>query len=209
MRPTVGITAGIEPMTSGAWTEVTAETLSVLLTLSADTQQTATALDHGILVSLLVDGANAEVGAYDWGTLGDTPVYAGVLADANGPFTELDGRLDGYVRTSGGGRQLLLSTPSGLEWFESPTRPSLHVSLTASAEGLAGRVDGVTSGVVQIYRESVSGRTLAGTAELAPDGSFAFRNVAPASPTPYLYRAVYVDPATNIPYAALLRAPVG
>ena len=204
----VGAAAGSAGLWS-AWTELTGESLSVLLTLSADTQQTATALDHGIFVSLLVDGADAEVGAYDWGSLGATPVYAGVLADANGPFTELDGRLDGYVRTAGGGRQLLLSTPSGLEWFESPTRPSLHVSLDASAAGLAGRVDGATSGLVQIYRESLSGRALAGNAELAPDGSFTFRDVAPASPTPYLYRAVYVDPATNIPYAALLRTPVG
>src|SRR5262245_2657864 len=78
-----------------AWTEMTAETLSVLLTLSADTQTTDTALDHGIFVSLLVDQGNAEVGAYDWALLGETPVYAGVLADVNGPFTELDGRLDG------------------------------------------------------------------------------------------------------------------
>ena len=43
--------------------------------------------------------------------------------------------------------------------------------------------------------------------ELAADGSFAYNDAAPTSPT--LYRAVYVDPGTNIPYAALLRIPVG
>ena len=187
---------------------MTGDGVSVLLTLSAGTQQTATALEHGIFASLLVDGGSAEVGAYDWATLGDTLVYAGVLADANGPFAEVDGRLDGYVATPTHGRQLLLSTPSGLEWFESPIRPSLRVSMSADATGLVqGRVDGSTSGLVQLYRETAVGRVLAGTAELAPDGTFRFQDSAPASPT--LYRAVYVDSATGIPYASLLRTPVG
>src|SRR5207247_615159 len=119
-----------------AWTELGSETLTVLLNLSAETQSTATALDHGIFVSLLADAGKAEVGAYDWATLNDRPVYAGVLADVNGPFAELDGRLDGYVRTRSGGRQLLLSTPSGLEWFESPTRPSIRVTVGADSSGL-------------------------------------------------------------------------
>jgi hypothetical protein len=191
-----------------AWTEMTAESLSVLLNVSAETQTTATALDHGILVSLLVDGGTAEVGAYDWGTIGDSLVYAGVLADANGPFAELDGRLDGYVRTPTGGRQLLLTTSSGLEWFESPTRPSIRVSVTADDSGLVqGRVDGASGGGVQIYRETPAGRTPAGVVELAADGSFSFQDAAPTSPT--LYRAVYLGPATNVPYASLLRSPVG
>src|SRR5262245_10903020 len=128
-----------------AWTELQGDTLSVLLTLSAETQSTATALEHGIFVSLLVDGGSAEVGAYDWAMLGDTPVYAGVLADVNGPFTELDGRLDGYVRAHGGARQILLSTPSGLEWFESPTRPSIRLTATDDTGTITGRVEGVTT----------------------------------------------------------------
>jgi len=191
-----------------AWTEVAGETLAVLLNLSADTQSTATALAHGILVSLLVDAGNAEVGAYDWAMLGETPVYAGVLADANGPFAELDGRLDGYARAAGGGRQLLLSTPNGLEWFASPTRPAIRVSITADASGLVqGRVDGASTGAVQIYRDAGRSRRLAGAAALAPDGTFSFQDTAPTSPT--LYRAVYIEPGTTIPYAALLRAAVG
>jgi hypothetical protein len=193
-----------------AWTEMTSETLSVLLNLSADTQTTSTALDHGILVSLLVDGGTAEVGAYDWAMLGDTPDYAGVLADTNGPFTELDGRLDGYVRTPSGGRQLLLSTPSGLEWFESPTRPTVRVSAATDGTGaIDGQVDGATAGLVDIYRETSAGRTLAGHAQIAPDGTFTFRDTPPLSPAAFLYRAVYVDPATGIPFGALLRIPVG
>ena len=187
---------------------MTAETLSVLITLSAGTQETTTALDHGILVSLVADGGNAEVGAYDWAMLGETPVYAGVLADLNGPFAELDGRLDGYLRTGSAGRQLLLTTPSGLEWFESPTRPSIRVSIAADATGLVqGRVDNAAGGAVQIFRETTSGRAPLGVAPVAADGAFSLQDSAPASPT--LYRAVYVDAATELPYAALMRTPVG
>lgn len=192
-----------------AWSEVTSEGPSVLLTLSADTQTTATAAESGIFASLLVDGDNAEVGAYDWATLGDTFVYAGLLADANGPFTEVDGRLDGYARTPAGGRQLLLATPSGLEWFESPARPAIRVSANAGDGAVAGRVDGATSGIVDIYRETAATRTLAGHVELAADGSFSFRDTPPLSPVPFVYRAVYVDPATSIPYASLVRPAVG
>jgi hypothetical protein len=187
---------------------MTAETIRVLLTLSAGTQETTTAVEHGIFVSLLLDTGRPEVGAYDWSTLGETPVYAGVLADAAGPFAELDGRLEGYAAAPGGKRQLLLSTASGLEWFEAPARPSIRVSVTADATGLVqGRVDGGAGGIVQIFRETAAGRTGVGTVELAADGSFRLQDAPPTSPT--LYRAVYVDAATNIPYASLLRVPVG
>jgi hypothetical protein len=194
-----------------AWSEMTSDGVSVLLTLSADTQTTETAAENGIFASLVVDGGDAEVGAYNWATLGSAFIYSGLLADVNGPFTELDGRLDGYARTPTGGRQLLLSTPSGLEWFESPTRPAVRVTATADGGTVSGRVDGAVSpsGVVQIYRETASGRTLAGHAELAADGTFSFQDTAPLSPVPFLYRAVYVDPTTTIPYGSLVSAPVG
>ena len=71
----------------------------------------------------------------------------------------------------------------------------------------AAVVLGSSGGLVHLYRESGTTRTALGNAELAADGSFAYDDAAPTSPT--LYRAVYVDPATNIPYASLLRAPVG
>ena len=80
------------------------------------------------------------------------------------------------------------------------------MSLTAEASGLvSGSVTGVTSGVVQVYREP--GHALVANAELGADGSFSAQDAAPTSPT--LYRAVYVDPASGVPYAALLRMPVG
>ena len=193
-----------------SWTEMTGDGPMVLLTLSADTQSTFTAVDSGIFVSLLLAGGRPEVGAYTWVELaGSSFVYAGLLADENGPFTELDGRVDGYAAGPDGTRQLLLSTDSGLQWFQAPGRPSTQVSLSADASGhISGRVNGATSGVVQIYRELGSaGRMLVTNAELAADGSFSAQDAGPTSPT--LYRAVYVDPATNIPYASLLRSPVG
>jgi hypothetical protein len=76
-----------------SWTQVYGDAITVLLTLSAQTQETGIVVDHGIFVSLLLDGGRPEVGAYDWAELNDTFVYAGVLADTGGPFSELDGRL--------------------------------------------------------------------------------------------------------------------
>jgi hypothetical protein len=64
-------------------------------------------------------------------------------------------RLDGYVATPTHGRQLLLSTTSGLEWFESPIRPSLRVSMSADATGLVqGASTARRGGLVQLYRET-------------------------------------------------------
>jgi hypothetical protein len=183
---------------------MTGQSLSVLLTFSAGTQDTVTAVEHGIFTSLFVAGAEPEVGAYDWVELGDTFSYVGVLADRNGTFTELDGRLEGYAATPSGGRQLLLSTASGLEWFETPARPAIRVVLN---DDLSGNVVGATSGIVQLFRESPAGRVQVDHAELAPDGSFRFSDPARTAST--VYRAVYVDSATSVPYAALLRPAAG
>jgi hypothetical protein len=69
-------------------------------------------------------------------------------------------------------------------------------------------VEGATGGLVQIYRETPTWpRAYVANAEVAADGSFSARDEPPASPT--FYRAVYVDHATAIPYASLLRTPVG
>jgi hypothetical protein len=191
-----------------AWTQLSADGISVLLTLSASTQETNIVIEHGIFVSLLLEAGRPEIGAYDWAQIDDWIAYAGVVADESGPVSEFDGRLDGYASTPAGGRQLLLSTASGLEWFEAPSRPSVSVSLSVDPEGrLAGRVHGAQGGAVQLYRELPSGRTLVATVPLEDDGSFAAADAPPTSPT--LYRAVYVDSATGIPYASLLRTPVG
>jgi hypothetical protein len=191
-----------------AWTQLYGDAISVLLTLSASTQETNVVLEHGIFVSLLLGGARPELGAYDWAEIGDWIAYAGVIANESGPVSELDGRLDGYAAAPGGRRQLLLSTGSGLEWFEAPAPPSVKVSLSVDATGRAtGRVEGASGGVVHVYREAPSGRALVATTPLEADGSFAAQDSAPTSPT--LYRAVYDDFVTGIPYASLLRTPVG
>ena len=191
-----------------SWTQLSGDATTVLLTLSGATQETERVVDHGIFVSLLVDGGRPEVGAYDWVELNDAFIYAGVLADAGGVFAELDGRLFGYAAAPSGKRQLLLDTSGGLEWFEAPVRPTIRVSLSADSSGhVTGRVDGAGGGLVQLYRETGTTRTPLANVELATDGSFAYDDGAPTSPT--LYRAVYVDPASSIPYASLLRTPIG
>jgi len=192
-----------------AWTQLSSETISVFLSQSSSTQDTDVILEHGIFVSLLLNGGRPEIGAYDWVQFGEWLTYAGVVADDSGAFAELDGRLDGYATAPNGRRQLLLSTARGLEWFETPSRPSVKVSLTADASGsITGRVDGSAGGSVQVYRETPnSGRALVASVPLAADGSFAVADAPPSSAV--FYRAVYVDPATGVPYAALLRTPVG
>jgi len=71
---------------------------------------------------------------------------------------------------------------------------------------VSGRVPGVTSGKVAIYRERPGfQRQLAGHASIS-GSSFSFNDRS--SIRPLLYRAVYTDPATGIPFAALLRDPL-
>ena len=82
------------------------------------------------------------------------------------------------------------------------------MTLNADASGaLSGRVEGASGGIVELYRETPSARIPVANAELGPDGSYSLQDAPPGSPT--LYRAVFVDPSTQIPYAALLRTPVG
>ena len=191
-----------------SWTQVSGDAIDVLLNLTADTQTTATVVEHGIFVSLLLDGGRPEVGAYDWAEIGDSLFYTSVLADQDGVFAELDGRLLGYATAPGGRRQLLLSTPAGLEWFETAARPAVHVTVRADASGaVTGRVEGANGGLVEIFRETPTGRDAVGTAELAADGSFTLQDTPPTSPT--LYRAVWVNAVDATPYAALTRTPVG
>jgi hypothetical protein len=177
----------------------------VLLQEGRPTGQVADLLPHARLSALTLAGGRPEVAANDWVDVDGWTTFAGLLAFLDAPPVELDGRVEGYAAVAGA-RQLLLATDRGLEWFRIP-RPSIRVSLAVDAAGGAtGHVDGSTGGNVEIYREAPdTGRQLAATATIAPDGSFAAQ--VPASPT--LYRAVYRDPVTGIPYAALLRKPLG
>lgn len=170
------------------------------------TGEAADVLPHARLSALTLAGGVPEVAANDWIEAADgAETDAALIASPGAAPVELDGHIDGYAAV-GGARQLLLATDQGLEWFSAP-RPSIHVSLSVDASGHAtGRVDGAAGGTVSIYRDAPgTARELVATAAIAPDGSFVGQ--VPASPT--FYRAVYRDPATGIPYGALLRSPAG
>ena len=178
--------------------------LAVLLSASGETQTTWT-LTHGIFVSIARGEAAPEVGAYDWATLGgDWRVYAGLLLQGpGGPSWQLDGRLEGLAIDRTGARQLLLSRAGVLEWFSSAPSglPPIHIGMGMNAAGrLDGTVPGVTSGSVELYLELPHApRELVANLQIQPDSSFAADGLDPAS----LYRAVYVDPASGIPFALL------
>ncbi len=71
---------------------------------------------------------------------------------------------------------------------------------------MTGTVTGAAAGgSVDVYREQRSARTLVATVPLAADGSFAATD--PAWTSTSVYRAVYRDPVTGLPVAALLRTP--
>jgi hypothetical protein len=139
-------------------------------------------------------------------------VWAGTVTGSGG--SELDGRLAGLAAVPHSAAQdLLLSRPDGLSWFRTRGSLPVHVSLSAEARAdgtvaLSGRVQGARGGKVTIYRErSKAIREAAGIAKLGPGGTFALVDSPRIRPT--FYRAVYTDPATGIPYAKLLRDPIG
>jgi hypothetical protein len=138
-------------------------------------------------------------------------VWAGTVTGNAG--SELDGRLTGLAAVPHSAAQdFLLSRPDGLWWFRSRSLP-VHVSLSAEPRddgtvALSGRVQGGHGGHVTIYREHAkSKRETAGTVKPGAGGTFAL--VDTPRTRPVFYRAVYVDPSTGIPYAKLLRDPVG
>jgi len=196
-----------------AWTQVYPGDLVVLLTSSSETQTTWT-LTHGIFVSI-ARGENApEVGAYDWvNPANDWPVYAGVVVRGPGDATwQLDGRLEGYLIARDGSRQLLLSRESSLEWFRAPapSLPAIQIAMSAVGESgqVSGSVVGATGGTVEIYRELPHAlRKLVATSPVGVDGSFQAEGLDPSPGA--LYRAVYADPATGIPFGFLPGLSVG
>src|SRR5205085_11842499 len=112
----------------------------------------------------------------------------------------VDGLIAGYAADHGEARELLLATDAGLDWLRTPLPLSVHVSL---GRDLSGRVDGASTGAVSLFREVADGsRTLVGSFPVGSDGSFAASD--PVKTPPAAYRAVWVDPAPSIPYAALL-----
>jgi hypothetical protein len=125
-------------------------------------------------------------------------LWAGLLTGA--VQAELDGRVLGYVATPDGRRQLLLGRPDGLEWFDVPTPPAIRVTIDFT---FRGRVEGAVGGTVQLYEEVPNQpRRLLGDLPVGPEGLFEAQVAAVPGAS---YRAVYLDPATGIPHARLLR----
>jgi hypothetical protein len=147
---------------------------------------------NALAVGLVLGPSGPEVAANE---LGDPAV--GFLTGA--VQTEFDGRVLGYAATPSGGRQLLLARSGGLEWFELPARPTTRIVVDPTG----WRVEGATTGTVVIYEETAGApRHVVYEAPVAADGTFSFSlPIVPGA----VYRAVYVDPATGVPYGRLLR----
>jgi hypothetical protein len=171
---------------------------AVVLAAHADRVRSGIAVENAVLAALAVTSAGPELAANRcipaaaFGVDGNG-ICGGLVARAG-----IDGIVADYATTPTG-RQLLVQMPDGLQWFASPGAPSIHVTLNSD---LTGRVDGVAGGTVTLYRERPGlPRAQFAAVPLAADGSFSIP--APASPLAVAYRAVYRDPATGIPYAAL------
>ena len=154
--------------------------------------------------------ANQWVSATDLGLEGDSNLWGGTVVRGRSKV-ELDGWISGYAAPPRGGRDVLLGGPDGLRWFHALHRVSTRVTIEASDDGVSvivsGRVGGVASGTVTLYRERPGEpRTAIGRAAIT-GGEYSFVDRPPERPL--VYRAVYTDQTTGIPYAALLRKPVG
>jgi hypothetical protein len=205
----------LAPTLWSAWTQVYPETppgdLVVLLNSSSDTQE-SWELTHGIFVSIARGESMPEVAAYDWVTIAGGPVFAGlVLQPPGGQAWQLDGRLDGFAIGRAGARQLLLFREGELQWFRAPAAlPGIRITMhPVDPEGRAsGSVAGATGGTVQIYRErGYFSRELVATSAVAADGSFEASGLGSSDDN--LYRAVYVEPTTTIPFSFLPGVSVG
>src|SRR6478752_6960097 len=181
----------------GAWTESLLsfdnEAAPVTLVERRRFSSAAYVLDRALTSALALPSTGPEVAANQWISQ-----------------FELDGWISGYAGAPRGGRDLLLGGPAGLRWFHLPRPMTEKVTIEASDDGdsvqLDGQVPGVASGTVTIYRERPGElRTPIGRAPISA-GQYSF--VDHPSQRPVVYRAVYTDATTGVPYAALLRKPI-
>jgi hypothetical protein len=177
------------------YTNATVEQVDALVGTPYPVSRSAVALTNAEAAGLVRGAAGIELAANEH--------VAGLFAGrvlAGDATTELDGMLLGFARGARDSRQLLALRDGQLEWFETPALLATRVTLTEPVPGtLAGRVAGASAGTVAIYDEAARPRALVATVPLAPDGTFTM--TAPTG----LYRAVYVDSATGVPYAAVER----
>jgi hypothetical protein len=177
---------------------------------------TSYVLDRALSTALALPSTGPEVAANQWvdssdlGLEGDDDVWAGTVI-RGASHIEVDGWIAGLAAAPHGGRDVLLGGRDGLRWFRVPHALTTGVSLEATDDGtdvsLSGRVRGVATGSVTIYRERPGeARTAVGKTTLS-GGAFTFTDDPPVRPL--TYRAVYTDPQSGLPYAALLQNPVG
>jgi hypothetical protein len=173
-------------------------------------------LDRALTAALTLTTSGPEIAANEWvaadelGLEGDDQVWAGTVVGGTSRV-QLDGSVVGFAAAAGGARDLLLALPEGLAWFRSPRALATQVSIEARPQPdgsvqVSGHVSDAGAGTVTLYRERPGGaRARVGQASLE-DGSFSF--VDTPELRPLLYRAVYTDPQTGIPYGALTRRAV-
>ena len=202
-----------------AWCEALLGTgdFPVTVAVHGHTISSTFVVNRALATALVAAASGPEVAVNEWRSAADLDVpgsgidWAGEVV-GHGRRIELDGWLAGLRRTPTGGRDLLLAGPAGLAWFRAPHPLAVRTTVDAVEQDngsilVSGRVRDVSGGKVLVYRERPGApRTLVGSAQLGPDGSFSLADVPPMKPV--FYRAVYRDPATAIPYAALLREPI-
>jgi hypothetical protein len=199
-----------------AWTETTIGWDEYPVTLASHGRQIGADLvfDRALTTGLALTAHGPHVAANQWvsaaqlGLAGTGFVWAGTISGSGG--TELDGWISGVAAAPNGAEDVLLAGGSSLSWFRAKSFP-VRVSLAATRQddgsvAVSGRVRGRSTGSVTIYRERPGARTVAATVGLS-GGGFSYVDKTPQQPA--LYRAVYIDPTTAIPYARLLREPVG
>ena len=173
-------------------------------------------LERALTTALALPATGPEVAANQWvssadfGLEGDDNLWGGTIVRGKSKI-ELDGWVAGYAAPPQGGRDLLLGGADGLRWYHVPQRVSTKVTIEAFDDGVSvtvgGRVGGVANGTVTLYRERPGEpRTAIGHATIS-GGEYSFVDRPPERPL--VYRAVYTDRETGIPYGALLRKPVG
>jgi hypothetical protein len=203
-----------------AWTEslLTMDLTAAPVALASRRHFASTSyvLDRALATALALPSTGPEIAANQWvgssdlGLEGDDDIWAGTVI-RGASHIEVDGWIAGLAAAPNGGRDVLLGGRDGLRWFRVPHALTTSVSIEATDDGtnvtLSGRVHGASTGSVSIYRERPGeARTAVGKATLA-GGAFAFTDDPPVRPL--TYRAVYTDPQTGLPYASLLRNPVG
>jgi hypothetical protein len=212
---------GRDRLVHAAWTEsLLSEGYSeapVTLATRGRVSESEFILNRALTTGLAIPASGPpEVAANEWmssddvGLQGSKYLWAGTIVRGES-HVELDGWIAGLAVAPRGARDVLLVGRSGLLWFRSPRRLGIHVTIEAADQPngmveVSGRVSGVASGTVALYRERPGETRMPIGRKPLVGGSFSF--VDRPTVRPVLYRAIYTDPSSGIPYAALLRQAV-